>query len=49
MMPLGGVSCRQALFKAIIAADLPEGLTAVRLDVYPSQLTLDVGVSVDNS
>lgn len=36
---------RQSLFKAIIAADRPEGLTAVRLDVYPRAQELQLGVS----
>jgi hypothetical protein len=38
--------CRQSLFKAIVDAGLPEGLTAVRLDAYPKSEELQHGVSV---
>lgn len=39
--------CRAALFKAILAAGLPEGVTAVRLDAYPRAQELQLGVSGD--
>jgi hypothetical protein len=37
--------CRDELVTAVVAAPTPDGVTAVRVDVYPKSKQLDIGVS----
>jgi hypothetical protein len=37
-------TCRDELVQAVVAAPSPPDVTAVRVDVYPKNIQLDIGV-----